>query len=107
MDIANWPVQDNEMGRSNLRIDIRLQVYSGRASIFVGENLCASRNLGLPADARSPFDSTRIKSFPKRRQKLRILTQFQSEYIGDHVTSDVVRGWAQPASHKQNFSARK
>src|SRR6266446_1536700 len=95
------------MRRTNARIDVGTKIKPGRASVVVWKNFRARGNIGLTRNARSPLDTARFQSAPKRSQQLRVLPQFQAKQIGNDITRNIVGGWSETAGDKQNFSARR
>src|SRR5262249_22958526 len=67
----------------------------------------ACQNFRLARNARAPFDSAHLQSLLQPSQQLRVLMQLQSERLGNHFPSDVIRRWTEAAGHKKNFATRQ
>ena len=68
LELARRPWQNKEVRRRNPRVDIRLQVKSRRASVFIWQNLRPFWNVGLTGDPRRPLDAACLKSLLERSQ---------------------------------------
>ena len=90
LQFARRSREEKQMGRRTCRVQAGGDVETGRASIFVGQNLGATRHLGLAQDSVGQPDPTPEQTLRDRGLQFRIGHQFQTEQLGCDLSSDVV-----------------